>query len=188
MKFEDKTVKSTQPLLLLIRPPWLPDLFKPYGTCVKRGSGNRCSVSVFFAQVGSQISPRRAKKDSNIPSRGRTRSVKCPTPGPTKTIKSPSHALPTPPPALHWQVHKEVFTWHWGEFHPGASSLRFPLMALHLFSTLYHHKFQAGASHPSVSSLRFLYRGENFSPVRNRATVSCKHETTTHFGVKSVCR
>ena len=38
--------------------------------------------------------PRRAKKHSNIPSPGRTRSVKYPTPGPTKTIKSPPHALP----------------------------------------------------------------------------------------------
>ena len=53
-----------------------------------------CSVSVFFVRVGSQISPRRAKKDSNIPSPGRTRLVKCPTPGPTKTIKSPPHAPP----------------------------------------------------------------------------------------------
>ena len=62
-------------------------------------AGNICSVSVFFVRVGSQISPRRAKKDSNIPSPGRTRSVKCPTPGPTKTIKSPPHALlpPLPP-------------------------------------------------------------------------------------------
>ena len=59
--------------------------------------GNRCSVSVFFAQVGSQISPRRAKKDSNIPSPGRTRSVKCPTPGPTKTNKSPPLR-----PCWHW--------------------------------------------------------------------------------------
>ena len=57
-------------------------------------AGNTCSVSVFFVRVGSQISPRRAKKDSNIPSPGRTRSVKCPTPGTTKTIKSPPHALP----------------------------------------------------------------------------------------------
>ena len=48
-------------------------------------------MSVFFVRVGGQISPRRAKKDSNIPSPGRTRSVKCPTPGPTKTIKSPPH-------------------------------------------------------------------------------------------------
>ena len=30
--------------------------------------------------------------------------------------------------------------------------------------------------------------GENFTPVRNFATVSCEHETTTRFGVKSVCR
>ena len=60
--------------------------------------GNVCLVTVSFVRVGSQISPRRAKKDSNIPSPGRTRSVKCPTPGPTKTIKSPPHALPPPPP------------------------------------------------------------------------------------------
>ena len=60
--------------------------------------GNICSVSVFFVRVGSQISPRRAKKDSNIPFPGRTRSVKCPTPGPTKTMKSPPHALPPPSP------------------------------------------------------------------------------------------
>ena len=54
-------------------------------------AGNVCLVTLSFARVGSQISPRRAKKDSNIPSPGRTRSVKCPTPGPTKTIKSPPH-------------------------------------------------------------------------------------------------
>ena len=62
-------------------------------------AGNICSVSVFFVLVGSQISPRRAKKDSNILSPGRTRSVKCSTPGKTKTIKSPPHALPPPPPS-----------------------------------------------------------------------------------------
>ena len=49
-------------------------------------------------------------------------------------------------------------------------------------------KCHAGASHPGVSLLRFLYRGENFTPVRNLATVSCKRETTNRFGVKSVCR
>ena len=49
-------------------------------------------------------------------------------------------------------------------------------------------KCYAGASHPGVSSPRFSHRGENFTPVRNLATVSCKRETTTHFGVKSVCR
>ena len=62
-------------------------------------AGNICSVSVFFVRVDSQISRRRGKKDSNIPSPGRTRSVKCPTPGPTKTIKSPPHALTPPPPS-----------------------------------------------------------------------------------------
>ena len=47
-------------------------------------------------------------------------------------------------------------------------------------------KCYAGVSHPGVSSPRFSHRGENFTPVRNLATVSCKRETTTHFGVKSV--
>jgi len=54
-----------------------------------------------------------------------------------------------------------------------------------------HHtttKCHADASHPGVSSPRLLYRGENFTPVRNLATLSCKRETTTRFGVKSVCR
>ena len=41
--------------------------------------------------------PHQAKKDSNIPSPGRTRLIKCPTPGPAKTIKSKPHALPSPP-------------------------------------------------------------------------------------------
>ena len=35
-----------------------------------------------------------------------------------------------------------------------------------------------------VSSPRFLFWGENFTPVRNLAAVSCKRETTTRFGVK----
>ena len=48
-------------------------------------------------------------------------------------------------------------------------------------------KCHAGAGHPSVNSLRFLYQGENFIPVRNLARVLCKHKTTTCFGVKSVC-
>ena len=39
-------------------------------------------------------------------------------------------------------------------------------------------KCHAGASHPGVSSLRCLYRSENFTAVRNLATVSCKRETT----------
>ena len=45
------------------------------------------SVSVSSVGVGSQISPRRAKRDS--------RSVKCPAPGPTKTINQSPHALPS---------------------------------------------------------------------------------------------
>ena len=64
-----------------------------------------------------------------------------------------------------------------------SGSLSWLYICLHDTTTKCH----AGASHPSVSSPRFLYRGENFTAVRNPATVSCKRETTTSFGVKSVC-
>ena len=64
-----------------------------------------------------------------------------------------------------------------------SGSLSWLYICLHDTTTKCH----AGASHPDVSSPRFLYRGENFTPVRNLAAVSCKRETTTRFGVKSVC-
>ena len=59
-----------------------------------------------------------------------------------------------------------------------------------IISAPYHTttKCHAGASHPGVSSPRFLYRDENFTPVRNLAALSCKREATTRFGVKLVCR
>ena len=65
-----------------------------------------------------------------------------------------------------------------------SGSLSWLYICLHDTTT----KFHAGASHPGVSSPLFLYQGENFTSVRNLATVSCKRETTTRFGVKSVCR
>ena len=66
-KFEDKTVKSTQLSLVLVG---LHDFqIFPDRTAHARSVevGNICSVSVFFVRVGSQISPCRAKKDSNPP-------------------------------------------------------------------------------------------------------------------------
>ena len=42
-------------------------------------------------------------------------------------------------------------------------------------------KCHAGASNPGVSSTRFSYRGENFIPVRNLATVSRKREKDHPF-------
>ena len=73
-------------------------LSRPYGACVKCGSGKHMFGLSLFCP--SPQSPRRAKKDSNIPSPGRTSSVKCPTPGPTTTIKSPPHALPPRPAGI----------------------------------------------------------------------------------------
>ena len=69
------------------------------------------------------------------------------------------------------------------EFTP-VPSHGFILFCLHDTTTKCH----AGASHPCMSSPRFLYRGEIFIPVRNLAAVSCKREMTNHFGVKSVCQ
>ena len=65
-----------------------------------------------------------------------------------------------------------------------SGSLSWLYICLHDTTT----KCYACASHPGVSSSRFSYRGENFTPVRNLATISCKRKTTTRFGVKSVCR
>ena len=43
-------------------------------------------------------------------------------------------------------------------------------------------KCHAGASHPDVSSPQ-LYRGKNFTSVRNLATVTYKRETTTRYEI-----
>ena len=79
-------------------------------------------------------------------------------------------------------LHDTGATFAPGRVHSG--SLSWLNICLHDNTT----KCYAGASHPGVSSPRFSHRGENFTPVRNLATVSCKRETTSHFSVKSVCR
>ena len=58
------------------------------------------------------------------------------------------------------------FTWHWGDFGAGMSSLRFPLMALYLFSW-YHHKISCRRESPRREFTPLLSRGEIFTPVRN---------------------
>ena len=100
----DQYSKIHSPLACSRWLPWFPDLSRPYVACVKRGSGETYvrSQSLSSKSAGKSVPtsvPCRAKKDSDIPSPGRTRLVKCPTPGPTKRIKSPPHALP--PPRLH---------------------------------------------------------------------------------------
>ena len=79
-------------------------------------------------------------------------------------------------------LHDNGATFASARVHSGPLSLLY--ICLHDTTTKCH----AGASHPGVSSPRLLYRGENFTPVRNLATVSCERETTTRFGVNSVCR
>ena len=100
----DQYSKIHSPLACSRWLPWFPDLSRPYVACVKRGSGETYVRSQSLSSKSAVKSvptsvPCRAKKDSNIPSPGRTRLVKCPTPGPTKTIKS--HPMPCLPPWLH---------------------------------------------------------------------------------------
>ena len=94
-KCEDKTIKFTQLSLALIL---IFDLLDFQTVRCMSEVRNVWSVSVSFVWVSGQISPCQVKKDSNIPSPRRTRSVKCPTgtAGPTPT---PCRASP---PALHW--------------------------------------------------------------------------------------
>ena len=94
---------------------------------------------------------------------------------------------------LHWYIGPidtllGVFTWRRGDFRAGASSLRFPVSWLYICLHDTATKCHAGLSHPGVSLPRLLYQGENFTSVRNLPTVSCKRESTTRFGFKSVCR
>ena len=58
-----------------------------------------------------------------------------------------------------------------------SDSLSWLYICLHYTATKCH----AGASHTGVSSPRLLCWSENFTPVRNFVTVSCKRETTTRF-------
>ena len=58
-------------------------------------------------------------------------------------------------------VFKGVFTWHLGNFHPEASSLRFPLMALYLF-TWYHHKMLCRRKSPRHKLTPALVPGQEF--------------------------
>ena len=94
-KFEDKTAKSTQLSLVLVG---LHD-FQIFPDRTAHAGGveiirkHMFGLSLFRP---SRVFSYRAKKDSNIPSPGGTRSVKCPTPRPTKTFKSPPHVLPRP--------------------------------------------------------------------------------------------
>ena len=85
-----------------------------------------------------------------------------------------------PSPELRGCLHDTGATFAPRRVHSG--SLSWLYICLHDTTTKSH----AGASRPGVSSLRLSHRGENFTPVRNLATVSCKHETATRFGVKSV--
>ena len=79
-------------------PPWLPDLFKPYGACVKRGSGKHMfGVSLFRPSRQSNISTS-GEERFKYPLPRENKISQMPYPGPTKTIKSSCHALVPPSP------------------------------------------------------------------------------------------
>ena len=118
-KFEDKTVKSTQLSLGSSWSSWFPDLSRPYGACVKRGSGkhNYVRSQSFLSESAVKNIHVGRKKDSNIPSPGRTRSVKCPTQGQQRQLNP--DPMPCPPPAsitligaLFWYGLKGLFLQH----------------------------------------------------------------------------
>ena len=86
-------------------PPWLPDLFKPYGACVKRGSGKNVRSQSFssesavkYLHIGRrkiQISPPPGEQDQSnaLPRANKDNQILMPCPG---------SAIPPSPPALHW--------------------------------------------------------------------------------------
>ena len=93
-KFEDKTVKSTQPSLVLIGLHEFLIFLKPYGACVKRGSGKHMfGLSLF-----------RPSRQSNISTSGEER-FKYPLPWENKISQMPyprankDNQIPTPCPA-----------------------------------------------------------------------------------------
>ena len=65
-----------------------------------------------------------------------------------------------------------------------SGSLSWLYIYLHDTTTKCH----AGTSHPSMSSQRLLCGGENFTPVRNLAMVSCRRKTTQSFGGYLSCQ
>ena len=94
-------------------PPWLPDLFKPYGACVKRGSGKHMFGLSLFRPSGQ----------SNISTSGEER-FKCPLPRESKISQMPDsrdnndNQIPTPCPAMcfayFWTARKQVLSTSFG--------------------------------------------------------------------------
>ena len=87
-------------------PPWFPDLSRPYGACVKRGSGKHVRSQSFssesavkYLHVGRrkiQISPPLGEQDqSNALPQGQQR----------QSNPHPMPSLPCPQLAWHWLVH-----------------------------------------------------------------------------------
>ena len=82
---------------------------------------------------------------------------------------------------------KGVFTWYWGDLRAGMKSLQFPswlLICLHDTTMKCH----AGESHHDVTSLRLLYRRENFSrKVCENEIVPCENIIFKHISCISLC-
>ena len=66
--------------------------------------------------------------------------------------------------------------------HPGSLTW----LCIHSHDTT--RKCHSGMTHTDASSPRLLHRREDFIPVRNPATVSCKRRTTSRFGIKLTSR
>ena len=77
----------------------------------------------------------------------------------------------------HKSLHatKGVFTWHRGDFRAGVTSLRFPLIALHLF-TWYHHKMSCRRESPRREFTPVLSPGREFH---------CRYVTSQRYHVNA---
>ena len=92
-------------------------------------------------------------------------------------------------PKLRGSLHDTGVTFLPGRVHSGSSHSSTFVYMIHVPpQNVMLARVAPAWVHPGVSSPQFSHRGENFTPVWDFATVSCKRETTTRFGVKSVCR
>ena len=83
------------------RPPWLPDPFKPYGACVKRGSGKHMSIPVFSSESAVKyLHVGRRKIQISLPPGEQHQSNALPQ---EQQRQSNPHPIPwLPPPRRHY--------------------------------------------------------------------------------------
>ena len=110
----DQYSKIHSPLACSRCLPWFPDLSRPYVACVKRGSGETYVRSQSLSSESAVKSiptsvPRRAKKDSNIPSPWEQDWSNALPQGQQR--QSNPHPMPSLPPPPHRLYIDRCITW-----------------------------------------------------------------------------